>query len=91
MIFLLAIFGCDDDGPPGPVGPVGPAIPVIQSISATGLPAAPSSSVTVQVSAQSPQELPLSYSWSVVPSTWIVISGTGTDTITLTHLYSPPI
>lgn len=84
LLVSVLMLGCGTKGDTGPTGPTGPAMPVIHSLSATGLPASPGGSVSIQVSAQSPEGLSLSYVWSVSPSGWTISSGQGTETIDIT-------
>jgi hypothetical protein len=59
-------------------------MPVIQSLSATGLLASPGGTVTINVSAQSPEGLALTYTWTVTPVAWTIASCQGTDTVDIT-------
>ena len=90
MLAMVVMAGCS--GSSGTAGPQsltgsqsaqGASTPVIQSISAQGLPAAPNSSVMATVVAQSSQNLPLTYTWTV-SSGWVIASGAGTSTVAIT-------
>lgn len=84
MAMLISACGGSDgsDGEPGPAGPQGelgaqggqgpagePAGPVISNISVLGSPIYPGGQVQIYVSAYSPTDQPLSYSWEA-PADW---------------------
>jgi hypothetical protein len=86
LLLLAALVPACGDGDPGPAGPPGStglSLPVIQSLSAFGLPAEPGDDVVLQVSAQSPDSLPLTYAWSVSPAAWSVTAGGATASATV--------
>lgn len=68
------------DGSPGSQGPPGPSLPLITSFVTSPLPAAPGSTISVRVVAQSPETLSLSYQWS---SDWTIVGASNTSEITV--------
>nr|BAL58228.1 hypothetical protein HGMM_F55D02C28 [uncultured prokaryote] len=82
LIFLLA--GCTGPkGERGPAGPPGSVFPVIQGIYSEPMPVPPGSEVVVTVIAQSPENYPLSYSWSINPSSWAIVQGGDSPQVTI--------
>ncbi len=87
FIFLLFMFLAGCSGTNGKQGPAGPTMPVIQSLSIVGLPVIPGNNVTTTVIAQSAQELALTYTWTVSPSSeWKIINGGNSQTATIQAL-----
>jgi outer membrane protein assembly factor BamB len=82
---MLFLAGCSGSKNTTVVQVVQGASPVIQSLSIQGLPLAPGGTITATVVAGSAQNLALTYTWTVSPSSeWKIAYGGSTPTATIT-------